>query len=184
MLKKTIRGFTLVELLVVIAIVAILAAVVVLIINPIELTRRSRDAARLTDLNNLQQAINVAAQEATSSGVAILCSGMSGAATPGTVLCQGNSNSNGGNSADRTTDGTGWVKVDLSSQKSVSVPTLPVDPINDATYYYTYASDGAGWEINAVLESEQQVTTQRRMATDGGDNDDVFEVGSTLVLIN
>ena len=46
------KGFTLVELLVVIAIVAILAAVVVLIINPLELTRRGRDAARLTDLSN------------------------------------------------------------------------------------------------------------------------------------
>ncbi|MBU0999767.1 prepilin-type N-terminal cleavage/methylation domain-containing protein, partial [Patescibacteria group bacterium] len=67
------KGFTLVELLVVIAIIAILAAVVVLIINPLELTRRGRDAARLTDLSNLQQAINVAVQEATGSAATILC---------------------------------------------------------------------------------------------------------------
>lgn len=171
-MKKSARGFTLVELLVVIAIIAILAAVVVLIINPIELTKRGRDAARLTDLANLQQAINVAAQEATTSGDAILCSGVS---TP----CTANSNDGGGSA--RKSDGTGWVKVNLSSQKSVSVPTLPADQINDSTYHYTYSSDGDGWEINAVLESTQYTD---KMTTDGGDNNGVYEVGSNLALIN
>lgn len=170
--QKVNKGFTLVELLVVIAIIAILAAVVVLIINPIELTKRGRDAARLTDLANLQQAINVAAQEATSSGAAILCSGT-------TAPCSANSNDGGPNT--RKSDGTGWVKVNLSSQKSVSVPTLPADPINDATYHYTYSSDGDGWELNAVLESTQYTD---KMGIDGGDNTGVYEVGSDLTLIN
>ncbi len=167
-MKKTARGFTLVELLVVIAIIAILAAVVVLIINPIELTKRSRDAARLTDLANLQQAINVAAQEATASGAAILCSGT-------TAPCQGDSKADG-----RASDGSGWVKVNLSAQKSVSVPTLPIDPINDDTYKYSYYSDGNAWEINAVLESDQQ---KGKMSTDGGNNDNAYEVGSNLTLL-
>lgn len=171
-MKKAARGFTLVELLVVIAIIAILAAVVVLIINPIELTKRSRDAARLTDLANLQQAINVAAQEATQSGDAILCAGT-------TAPCTGQSNSTDANN--RKSDGSGWVKVNLSAQKSVSVPTLPVDPINDGTHYYTYASDGNGWEIDAVLESDQY---KDKMANDGGNNDTAYEVGSNLTLIN
>lgn len=171
---NSIEGFTLVELLVVIAIIAILAAVVVLIINPIELTKRSRDAARLTDLANLQQAINVAAQEATSSGTAILCvGGLSNGTT-----CSGNSNDAG---SIRKSDGTGWVKVDLSSQKSVSVPTLPVDPVNNSIYHYTYKSDGNTWEIDAALESDQQ---KDKMKSDGGDNDNEYEVGSNLTLIN
>lgn len=174
-MKKAARGFTLVELLVVIAIIAILAAVVMLIINPIELTRRGHDAARLTDLANLQQAINVAAQEATTSGTTILCVGglsdgttCSGVSTdaPGTV---------------RKSNGTGWVKVDMSSQKSVSVPTLPIDPINNVTNHYTYKSDGSAWEINAVLESDQQ---KDKMNNDGGDSDAAYEVGSNLILIN
>lgn len=162
-------GFTLVELLVVIAIIAILAAVVVLIINPLELTRRSRDAARLTDLANLQQAINVAVQEATNSGSAILCK------VAGSYPCNGSSNGGG-----RVSDGTGWVKTDLSTQKSVSVPTLPVDPINDATYHYTYCANNDAWEINTVLESEQQ---KGKMTTDGGNEDTRYEVGSNLALI-
>ena len=163
------RGFTLVELLVVIAIIAILAAVVVLIINPLELTKRGRDAARLTDLSNLQQAINVAVQEATASSAAILCEGT-------TVPCDGSSNT-----GTRTADGTGWVKVNMSAQKSVSVPTLPVDPTNSTSLHYTYCSDGDAWEINTTLESQQQ---SGKAGNDGGDEGQFYEVGSNLKLIS
>ncbi len=167
--KREAFGFTLVELLVVIAIIAILAAVVVLIINPVELTKRGRDAARLSDLSNLQQAINVAVQEATGSASAILCVG-------GTVPCNGSSNTGG-----RASDGTGWVKVNMSTQKSVSVPTLPIDPINDTANHYTYCSDGSGWEIDTALESVQQ---SPKTGNDGGDDPALYEVGSNLKLIS
>lgn len=164
------KGFTLVELLVVIAIIAILAAVVVLIINPLELTRRGRDAARLTDLANLQSAINVAVQESTGSGaVTVLCS------TSGSYPCNGSSNT-----GTRASDGTGWVKVNLSSQKSVSVPTLPIDPVNSVAYHYTYCAASDAWEINTVLESDQQ---KGKMTTDGGNENDKYEVGSNLTLV-
>lgn len=185
--RENTKGFTLVELLVVIAIIAVLAAVVVLIINPLELTRRSRDATRLSDLANLQTAINVAAQENTGAGgTSILC-------VPGLVggVCQGKSTDGGGGSATRASNGTGWVKVNLSTQQSVSVPTLPADPVNDATYHYTYCSDGNSWEINTKLESVQQI---QKMATDGGPDAEyndtaanpptgVYESGSKLDLI-
>ena len=165
------EGFTLVELLVVIAIVAILAAVVVLIVNPLELTRRGRDATRISDLANLQTAINVAVQEATTSGAAILCT------PPASAPCESDSVA-----GTRASNGTGWVMVNLSAQKSVSVPTLPIDPINTAPYIYSYATNGAGdaWEINAVLESDQQMP---RMTTDGGSNVAVYEVGSDLTIV-
>ena len=171
------RGFTLVELLVVIAIIAVLAAVVVLIINPLELTRRSRDAARLTDLSNLQQAINVAVQEATNSGSSILCSGGIG------YPCHGNSATD-----TRVSTGTGWVKVNLGTQQSVSIPTLPVDPTNStgvAGFHYAYCADKPagqvdGWEIDTKLESVQQ---SGKMATDGGDDNALYEVGSNLTLM-
>ncbi len=163
-------GFTLVELLVVIAIIAILAAVVVLIINPLELTRRGRDAARLADLANLQNAINVAVQESSGSGaVAVLCK------VAGAYPCSGSSNT-----GTRVSDGTGWVKTDLSTQKSVSVPTLSVDPINDSAHHYTYCAANDSWEIDTVLESSQQ---SGKMLNDGGNDNNVYEVGSNLSLI-
>lgn len=170
------RGFTLVELLVVIAIIAVLAAVVVLIINPLELTRRSRDAARFTDLSSLQQAINVAVQEATNSGAVILCKD-TGTYPCGGAAGQGQSNVG---TTNRASNGSGWVKVDLSAQKSVSVPTLPIDPINDATNHYTYCAASDAWEIDTVLESDQQ---KEKMKNDGGNEDNKYEVGSNLSLI-
>ncbi len=177
-MKKTVQvltnkkhnGFTLVELLVVIAIIAILAAVVVLIINPLELTKRGRDAARLSDLANLQNAINVAVQESSGSGtVAVLCK------VSGTYPCSGSSNT-----GTRVADGTGWVKVDLSTQKSVSVPTLPADPVNDSAHHYTYCADNDSWEIDTALESSQQGS---KMINDGGNDPAIYEVGSSLSLI-
>ncbi len=169
MTKKLNKGFTLVELLVVIAIVAILAAVVVLVINPLELTRRSRDAARLADLANIQQAINVAVQEATGSGTAgLLCVGT-------TSPCTGDSGA-----GTRVSNGAGWVKVNLSGQQSVSVPTLPVDPTNTGTSIYRYSSNGTAWEIDAALESTQQ---SAKMTSDGGNCDTRYEVGSDLTLL-
>lgn len=171
------RGFTLVELLVVIAIIAILAAVVVLIINPIELTKRGRDATRLSDLVNLQNAINVAVQEATGSSTEkLLCVG----STTGTGWnCVGRSST-----GTQATDGSGWVKVNLGAQASVSVPTLPRDPINDDTNHYTYCAANDGWEINTALESLQQTTAPNdRRANDGGNDLTLYEVGSNLALI-
>lgn len=184
MKKTTARGFTLVELLVVIAIIAILAAVVVLIINPLELTRRSRDAARLTDLANLQQAINVAVQEASNAGTNLACAGT------GATCRRVSGPSTDGAFAGRTTDGNGWVAINLGVQTSVSVPTLPVDPTNNAAYHYTYCGSGDNWQIMTVLESTQQ---SPKMETDGGDStaapasgpdsDGVYEVGSVLNLL-
>jgi prepilin-type N-terminal cleavage/methylation domain-containing protein len=163
------EGFTLVELLVVIAIIAILAAVVALVINPLELTRRGRDATRLSDFANIQQAINVAVQEATSAGgvTTILCS-------QGGASCTGSSHT-----GTRVPNGTGWVKVDLATQRSVTVPTLPVDPVNDATYHYTYCGDTDVWKIIGTLESSQQ---SPKMTTDGGSDNARYEVGSDLTI--
>lgn len=166
------QGFTLVELIIVIAIIAILAVIVYVVINPLEITRRTRDTTRLSDLANIHQAISVAVQEATLSGNTVLC------VPPATAPCTESSYPVGANT--RKSDGTGWVKVNLSSQKSVSLPTLPVDPLNNATNKYTYYSDGSNWELNAKLESDQQKDVAK---TDGGNDDTVYEKGSDLKLI-
>ncbi|MFH1535826.1 MAG: type II secretion system protein [Patescibacteria group bacterium] len=163
------RGFTLVELLVVIAIIAILASVVILIINPLELMRRSKDSVRLKDLDNLQQAINVSIQESTTSLVSILCK------DSGEYPCAGSSHINS-----RLTNGSGWVKANLAVQNSVTVPTLPVDPLNNADYHYTYCADDDKWEIDAALESNM---LRSKAYSDGGDSPGYYETGSNLNLI-
>ncbi len=169
MKKTAAQGFTLVELLVVIAIIAILAAVVVLVINPIEVSRRGRDAARLSELSNLQNAVNIAVQEATNSGVvAVLCKNL-------TYPCFGSSHT-----GTRSSDGSGWVKADISVQKSVSMATLPVDQINSPAFHFTYCANNDAWEVNTALESDAQ---KGKMAQDGGNDPNLYEIGSNLQLI-
>lgn len=165
------KAFTLIELLVVITIMAILLVVVYLLINPTEFVKRSRDAGRLSELASMRAAINVAVQEATSSSAMVLCVGS-------TAPCNGVSSDSSATS--RKTDGNGWMKVNVSSTKSVSLPTLPVDPLNSGVYVYRYASDGDTWEIDTTLESQQQ---SGKMATDGGNCDTKYEVGSNLTLL-
>jgi type IV pilus assembly protein PilA len=170
------RGFTLVELLVVIAIVAILAAVVLLIIDPAEIQRRGRDSSRLADLSNLNNAISTAVTESDGNTEAVLCDG-------GTYPCTGVSYPVDADT--RKNDGSGWVKVDLSSG-SLRLPTLYVDPTNDATYHFAYCADNDAYELNTVLESAKE---GQRMAEDGGDQNAIddtgrYEVGSNLTLIN
>lgn len=140
-----------------------------LFINTPELTKRARDAARLTDLANLQQGINVVMQESTRQPVKLLC------ADSGFYPCRGSSE--GGK---KSSDGTGWLKVDLSSPSSILISILPVDPVNDLTTHYTYCANNDNWEINTVLESDQQ---KGKMAADGGDDPTKYEVGSNLNLI-
>ena len=166
-------GFTLVELLVVIAVIAILAAVVILIINPAELLKRGRDTTRLSDMDNLQKAISTALADA-SSPAATLCYNI---ASPTVANCLGLST----DANPRKNDGTGWIKVNFSTQAVVTISTLPLDPTNSATYHYSYVSDGTNFELNAVLESAQYTG---KMSTDGGDNVNIYEVGSKLNLLN
>ncbi len=167
--KRSPLGFTLVELLVVISIIAILAIIVWLFLNPLEQSKRIRDASRLTDLAQLHQAINTASGEATGSAEQLLCSGSS-------IPCHGSSHSD-----TRVNSGVGWLKVNLSNNKTASFGTLPIDQINNATYHYTYCSDGKNWEISASLESDKQVSL---MGSDGGNDNTKYEIGSDLTLIS
>lgn len=170
------KGFTLVELLVVIAIVAILAAVVALVINPVELTRRGRDATRLSDLASLQNAITVYTQEnSPDTANWLLCDGVAPVPPP----CRGDTDDVGAASS----DGSGWVKIDLgNATQAVRLAKLPIDPSNitATSLLYYYGADGDNWEINTNLESTQY---SGKEGTDGGDDAALYEVGSSLSVL-
>lgn len=64
--KEQIKGFTLLELLIVISVLAILSVALILVLNPTESMRKSRDAQRINDLGTLKTAIGLYLTEAAS----------------------------------------------------------------------------------------------------------------------
>ncbi len=183
-MRKTAQGFTLVELLIVIAIIAILAAVVLVIVNPVELTRKSRDATRLSDLSNLQKVIDVALQSGAPNCItldAVPCL----YATANTSVNSTAAVIPATNSL-RSNDGNGWVRIALNGL-GVSVPTLPVDPQNGSAcgsntcaYYYIGSHTSANtYVLGATLESNSYAS---KMTSDGGIDNTHYERGTDLTL--
>ena len=157
---RTAKGFTLVELLVVIAIIGILAAVVLVALNPLALMQKGRDSTRMQDLESLRKAVDLAIADSSITLAAVT---------------ESDSNATGGT---RAVDGTGWVKFTQDTSPGVGkyLSVLPVDPTNNATYYYRYASDGSTYELDCKFESADY---QSKTANDGGNDPNWYEVGTT-----
>ncbi len=164
--KNKNRGFTLLELLIVIAIIAILSVALVLVLNPAETLRKSRDAQRISDLSTLKTALGIyltsnvtptlgdAGSNATCSLTPGDPRGIAGAykiwySTPSTtaitdVTLDGSTvvSPKIQVAIPALTDGTGWIPVNFGSLSGGSpISNIPVDPTNNiATGTSTAAS--------------------------------------------
>jgi len=119
-MRKAQRGFTIVELLIVIVIIAILATVVIVAYNGIQ--SRAYDSRRLSDMQDIQKTIE--AYKVTN-----------GAYPPVTAANQ-----------DSSWYETSYVTGSFldSIKSSGIVNKIPVDPVNNSTYFYRYYLYGAG----------------------------------------
>lgn len=187
--KSNAKGFTLIELLIVIAIVAILSVVVILTLNPAELLRQARDSNRISDMATLNSAL---ALYLADGGTTLASSYTTCYATaPGALLGQCGGRFTAANypsmvtSTSRVVTGTGWIAGPNFSSISSGSPLaiLPIDPVNDATYYYAYAatSTNSVYELNANLESTRYTSgTSNQENNDGGNTTTLYEVGTKL----
>lgn len=184
------KGFTLLELLIVIGILAILATVAVLVINPAEYIKQSRDTKRIGDMDTVNKALSlydfnnpgvISAQSPTVVHLSLpdtsaTCGSYTLPDLPSgyTYACviQANLVKN---------DGTGWIPVQLSTLPGgAPFATLPLDPTNDATHFYSYISGGS-WALSASIESEKYL--KQSALNDGGPDPAKYEVGSDLKLL-
>jgi len=114
------KGFTIVELLIVIVVIAILAAIVIVAYNGVQ--NRAYDNRRLVDMNNIQKALEIYKIQ--------------------------NGDYPAPTSANE--DSTGWETSYVTGKflapliTSGAVSAVPVDPINNSTYFYQYYRYNAG----------------------------------------
>jgi prepilin-type N-terminal cleavage/methylation domain-containing protein len=185
------KGFTLLELLVVIAILAVLAAVTVVVINPTELVRRSRDVQRLNDLAAIVSAVSFYMVETTSPSLGTCGATIGAAQCRFTAVPSGTSPYGCGSAATSSSgavDGTGWIPVNLASLTTGSpIPAFPIDPVNGGgsaspSTFYTYAcrSNPLGFELVANMES---TTYKAKEGTDGGVDINTYETGTVVGFI-
>ncbi|MDO8604632.1 MAG: type II secretion system protein [bacterium] len=166
------KGFTLLELLIVISIIAILSVALVLILNPAETLKKSRDTQRISDLNTIKTALGLYLTSTSTpwmnGNTDVACAPWSSSTTTLSVL----------------TDGTGWLPINLNSLTSGSpISSLPVDPVNSGAMGYAYKCNNTAktFEVSAVLESSEY-SPRMLNATDGGTDDTRYEVGTNLAL--
>lgn len=81
----------------------------------------------------------------------------------------------------RKVDGTGYIPIDLEQITGGSpLSNYPIDPINDDDYNYSIVCDTKSntYEINLIFESSKYNYDLALPAKDGGDNPNVYEIGT------
>lgn len=156
-------GLTLVELIVVIAILVMLMVSAVFILRPDQKRKKAQDEKRLSDISMLERAINEYLVDNGNYPDEANVTRISTTLPPGSP----------GSLASST---AGWINQDLSRY----VARLPLDPINDGNYYYSYRHTVNAYELNARLE---YLTEYAVNSYDGGNDDALFEAGNNLTIL-
>ncbi len=205
--KKKTKGFTLIELLVTITMLAIIITIIVVLIDPAEIFRKTRDTRRMADLSAIRDALtyNIVSSGGTadldganssscsdegskSVYVSIPAETTMYAAPTGWSWRQAVKNSLA------ATNGAGWVPVNFQSFSGGSpIFNLPVDPRNVIStlpgqrYFYSYACrrSDSKFELNTRFESNEfgPGGTEDKAVLDGGDVPDVYELGAASNIL-
>lgn len=154
------KAFTLVEIVLTIGIVFILFGTALVVINPKDFFKKSRDNTRLKDIALIAEALE---EYRLKNGIYPL--------TDDTLYIS-NTSAVGGQLLPAS---GGWLNADLSPY----LQRQYIDPVNNSEYNYQLLKSGQDYEIDVKLEYYTQKHTN-----DGGNNDERFEVGTFLNLIN
>ena len=181
------KGFTLIELLIVIGILAVISAVVILVINPLELLARARDSQRISDLANVKKTI----ARYLTTAVLPTFPAMSQGYAMASSTCGFSSSTTCIVVTSTAVNGSGWVPINITQAAGGSgMSSLPRDPVNSVTYQYAFLSNQARqtFKILGRLESGKY---KDMMKNDGGiknacttylENQCWYELGTDMSL--
>ncbi len=153
-------GLTLIELVIVVALISIMTGISYSLISSSVTKPEARDNRRMSDISNLDRAINeYRLDRGAYPGEAGVIYGSNTLPVGSTAIYNAN---------------MGWIKADLAEYLAKS----PIDPTNDVSYHYEYTHNVSGYEISSRLESLFDDSN-----SDGGNNSEKYELGNNLSLI-
>jgi prepilin-type N-terminal cleavage/methylation domain-containing protein len=187
------KGFTLIELLITVAIISAISTALAIILNPAELLRQARDADRIVDITNANNAVAQYKVSLPDNSIGdpftiylslpdtnADCTGHPSLPTPPfgwAYACKPEATY-------RNIDGmTGWLPINFGTAPAgAPFSTLPTDRTNDPAsgLYYTYAlapGNPDKWKLSITPESSKH---DRLITEDGGIDALRYEVGNGL----
>ena len=170
--------------MIVIGILSVLAITLLVVLNPAEAQKRSRDAKRLKDANTLQTIVQQYLDDGNSFGSTCTTGSPCTSTNSGTVdatACSGTENWLGGTSADLCN----YAKTIDRNPSNATNRTCITGTGTTATciMIYRVAVSGSNYEINVRQES---TTNETKVTGDSGDSDQWVEVysGSNSLMTN
>jgi len=131
-------GFTIVELLIVVVVIAVLAAITIVAFNGVQ--ARARDSQRRSDVRAITKALELYK----------ISNGAYPAATPS---CWESSNA------------ASFMEYLVAGAGSAGIDSVPVDPVNNSSYYYSYCRYSAGVYNCDAARGDYVVVTIKRLET-------------------
>jgi prepilin-type N-terminal cleavage/methylation domain-containing protein len=181
------KGMTFVEIIVVMGIISILFASFFYIWNTMDVFRKSRDSKRINDLQLLDNALKTLLSTERNINLGeenvIYTSLPDSSSTCGSYnliplfssysyRCQTSDNY-------LKVDGNGWLPINFTLGKILTISVLPIDPLNNKDYFYAYQVRYGRYKLTARFENKTNIS---KMANDGGFELTLYEVGSDLFI--
>ncbi len=204
-LNKRNRGFTLIEILIVLAMILILFGITSQILKPAYYLQKSRDIKRIGDLKALELALKTYLTATSSPNLGPPNKGVDEASSTifisvpfdkedvRTRTLTWNSKTYYFSQASSTeyfkNNGNGWIPINFTVLPYSPISALPADPFNsyNKRFFYSYVFNRASstFEINVNLEfiDYKYGGSNDQVNTDGGDNQNIYEVGNALNLM-
>ncbi|MCS7200678.1 MAG: prepilin-type N-terminal cleavage/methylation domain-containing protein [Patescibacteria group bacterium] len=179
------KGFSLIEILVVLGLLTIIFSTFFYFWNSSQAFKKVRDSRRMNDLQAIDMAIKnliinysdiylgeeniiyISLPDATST-----CNSynLTQVYSPFSYRCRASTTY-------LNVDGSGWLPINFVSGSVMMLSSLPRDPLNNSSYFYSYQTRAGRYKLSARLEDPIFL---EEMIRDGGLEPTLYEVGNDL----